>query len=161
MTIYSEGVLNLISLFYTTSNMKKYRHGFTLMEAMLASVILVVAAGAILVSFTAGATSSAYSERLRLSFNLATNLMEEIIASDYDDVVLNYDGYTESSGAIKSSNGDVIESPEYANFSRSVACHEIYLEGQSALSSPPVILVEVMVAYNGRELVTIKEIKGR
>ncbi len=141
--------------------MKKNRHGFTLMEAMLASVILVVAAGAILVSFTAAATSREYSERLRLSFNLATNLMEEILASDYDDVILNYDGYTEPSGAIKSSNGHVIVFPEYANFSRSVACHEIYLEGQNALSSPPVILIKVMVAYNGKELLTIKEIKGR
>ena len=154
-------LLKLIFLFYATSDMKKYRHGFTLIEAMLASVILVVAAGAILVSFTAGATSSAYSERLSLSFNLASNLMEEIIASDYDNIILNYDGYTESSGAIKSANGEVIVSSGYANFSRSVACHEIYLEGQNALSSPPVILVKVMVAYKGRELVTIEEIKGR
>ncbi len=142
-------------------NMKEYKRGFTLMEAMLASVILVVAAAAILVSFTAGATSGIYSERLGLAYNLASNLMEEIFASDYDKIIVNYDGYMESVGAIKNANGDVIESPEYANFSRSVACREIYLEDQDALSLPPVILVDVTVAYNGRELVELKGLKGR
>ena len=141
--------------------MKRCRSAFTLIEAMLASVILVVASSAILVSFTAGATSNAFAQQSSLSVNLASNLLEEILSTDYDDIVTNYNGYSEATGEMKAVNGSFIDSPQYEGFSRRVVCNEIYLEGQSGLSIAPAILIQVTVEYNGNLLKTLSGIRCR
>lgn len=143
------------------AKLKYNKSGFTLIEAMIASVILAAAAGAILVSFTAGAANESYAQQLSLAANLANNMLEEIIASEYDDVIQNYNGYSESMGAVKDISGNVIASQEYTNFSRSVSCKEVYLKGQSGSSTPPAILVEICVKNDGKVLAEISGLKGR
>ena len=145
--------------------------GFTLIEALLAAVILAIAAAGVILPFSSGASLEAEGVRLAQAAAIASNLMEKIAskpitdpdtqtAGDYDDVK-DYDGYEESQGQIKDPAGDLITSSEYAPFSRQVTCDDVRLAQQSDLFSPTCVQVTVTVAYNGRTMATLTRLVSK
>jgi len=155
------------------------REGFTLVEAMLAVVVLAIAAAGVLLPFVSGATVRAEGTRRTLAAGLASDLMEQILrlpfhdptgsASDYSpgpdagdlDNIDDYDGYNEAQGQVKDATGAVFTDPKYVNFSRNVTCAYVAASPQPAPSDPAqckFILVMVQVNYSGRETATIRRL---
>jgi prepilin-type N-terminal cleavage/methylation domain-containing protein len=155
------------------------REGFTLVEAMLAVVVLGIAAAGVLLPFVSGATVRAEGIRRTLAAGLASDLMEQIlrlpfhdpngIASDYKlgpeagdfDNIDDFHNYTELQGQVKDATGAVFTDPKYANFSRNVTCAYVTVPPQAAQTDPAkcdFILVTVRVDYSGKETATIRRL---
>ncbi len=124
--------------------------GFSLAEAMIATVVLGIAAAGMLLPFTSGAAVRAEGARRTLAAKLAGDLMEEVINTPFGEIVSNYN-YTESQGQVKDVSGAVFTDSNYANFSRGVSCE--YAAGQ-----PFFIIVTVWVKYNGNEIISLSRL---
>jgi prepilin-type N-terminal cleavage/methylation domain-containing protein len=155
--------------------------GFTLIEAMMAVVVLGIAAASLLLPFISGATVRAEGVNRTLAARLASDLMEEILrlpfhdpsgpSSDYNpgpesgentpskfDNIDDYDGYTESQGQVTNVDWEVFTDPAYANFSRNVTCEYVCMSPQPAESDPAkceFIRVTVQVNYSGKQMATV------
>jgi prepilin-type N-terminal cleavage/methylation domain-containing protein len=119
--------------------------GFTLAEAMMATVVLGIAAAGVLLPFTGGAKVRAEGIRATLAANLASDLMEEIINTTFYDI---QDEYPEATV------------PLYPNFSRGAICEKVNVPISPGTYSTDVefILVTVKVKYNGREIAVINRL---
>ncbi|UCC96798.1 MAG: prepilin-type N-terminal cleavage/methylation domain-containing protein [Phycisphaerales bacterium] len=156
------------------------RRGFTLVEAMLAVVVLGIAAAGVLLPFVSGAAVRTEGIRRTLAASLASDLMEQIIRlpfHDPDDLtsynqgpepgetapatfdnIDDYHGYTEAEGQVKDVAGVVFTDPKYANFSRNVTCEYVYVPPQPAESDPAkceFVRMTVEVNYSGKPMATI------
>ncbi len=153
------------------------REGFTLVEAMLAVVVLSIAAAGVLLPFVGGAAVRAEGARRTLAAGLASDLMEQILklpfhdpqGTDYSagpdagdlDNIDDYHGYNEAQGQVKDATGAVFADPKYVNFSRNVTCEYVAASPQPAPSNPAqcnFILVAVQVNYSGKETATIRRL---
>ena len=155
----------------------RHSSGFTLIEALTATVILAVTVTAVTVPFAAGASSGQSDGRGTVAAALAQEMMEEVISKPfYDpqgstalgpdgsetrtgstkfDNIDDYHNYTEAAGAIKSMSGIVINDPATVGLSRRVTTTYVYLTGQSQASPATYIRVKVEVLYQGRPLVAV------
>ncbi|UCF43197.1 MAG: prepilin-type N-terminal cleavage/methylation domain-containing protein [Planctomycetota bacterium] len=139
----------------------KNRKGFSLAEAMMATVVLGIAAAGVLVPFTTGARVRAEGTRRTLAAKLAGDLMEEIINTPFDQIISQYDGHTEAQGQVKDANDVVFSDSNYANFSRGASCAYVYVPPQSELfAAPNFIWVTVRVYYSGSEMAVINRLIG-
>lgn len=153
------------------------RKAFTLVEALIASVILVMAVTAITLPFTAGMQHQSDDSRRTLAVNLAQELMEEILAKPfYDpggnntvgpeygetrftfDNIDDYDGYTETAGHIIGADGQTVTDPAAAGLSRTVTAKYVYVAGQNQSEQPTFIRVCVEVDYKGQTLATLSRL---
>ena len=105
------------------------RKGFTLAEAMIAVVLLAFAASAVSMPFVAGAASRAEGARRTLAAKLAQDLLEEIVNTDFDQIVVNYDGHYEHNGMVENANGEFFTDQVYADFRRIVGCTPATVSG--------------------------------
>ena len=164
--------------------MKRFRRklagGFTLLEALFASVILAMTVAAIILPFTLGARNEKIDARKLLAVSLAQEMMEEILSRGfYDDdpnSALNagpdvgetdrimfdnaddYDGYVETSGNIVDAGGGPILDGEMQGLSRLATVDYVYLSGQDTSESPTFACISVEVAYRGQTLVDLKRL---
>jgi len=69
--------------------------GFSLAEAMIATVVLGVAAAGVLLPFAGGAKVRAEGERRTLAVKLAGDLMERFINTPFEDIVADGGGYVD------------------------------------------------------------------
>ncbi len=141
----------------------KDRRGFTLVEAMLAVVVLAIASAGVLMPFVSGATVRAEGIRRTLAADLASDLMEQVIKTPFGQIVTNYN-YTELRGQVKDATGVVFTDPKYANFSRKVTCAYAAASPQSLpgdLTKCNFILVTVRVDYSGKETATIRRLVSK
>ncbi len=137
----------------------RIRKGFSLTEAMLATVVLGIAAAGVLVPFTTGAKVRAEGTRRTLAAKLAGDLMEKIINAPFDQIVGQYNGYTEAQGQVMDANDAIFSDSNYANFSRDASCTYVYVAPQSGLfPAPNFIWVTVRVYYSGSEMVIINRL---
>jgi hypothetical protein len=125
--------------------------GFTLAEAMMATVVLGIAAAGVLLPFTSGAKVRVEGMRMTLAAKLASDLIEQIVNTPFGQIITDYADYSEPQGQVKDSAGVVFTDPIYANFSRGASC--AWEPGQDYF-----ILATVWVKYNGREIVSIKRL---
>jgi type II secretory pathway pseudopilin PulG len=135
--------------------MGKKAGGFTLAEAMLATVILAIAAASVLVPFVAGAQVRAEGQRRTLAAKLASDLMEEIVS---DPNVARWDSYREGQGEVKDMTGAVFSDPVYANYSRTADCNEVWVEQESGKDAPIFIWAKVKVYYGGKEIASVSRL---
>jgi prepilin-type N-terminal cleavage/methylation domain-containing protein len=144
----------------TRDEQRATSNGFTLAEAMMATVILGIAAAGILLPFTTGAKVQAEGIRQTLAAKLASDLMEQIISTEFDDIITEYGTYNESKGQIKDANDTVFTDARYANFSRNAICQYVTVSQQPSLEEDQCnfILVIVRVHYNDREIVTLSRL---
>ena len=138
----------------------KYK-GFSLAEAMMATVVLGIAAAGVLLPFTAGAAARAEGGRRMLASTLAADLVERIIRTEFDQIVADYNGYTEEQGHIKDAGGVEFDDSRYAKFSRSASCEYVYMPEESGAASPRFILVTVSVYYSGKEMAIVNRLVGK
>ena len=138
----------------------KNPNGFTLAEAMIATVILGIAAAGILLPFTSGQVVRAEGVHRTLGAKLAADLMEKIVNTPFNQIVAGYN-YSEPKGQVKDSAGVSFVSTDlnYANFSRDVSCSEVYVPGESGTwQSKLFILATVKVYYSGKQIVIINRL---
>lgn len=133
----------------------KNRKGFSLAEAMIATVVLAIAAAGVLLPFTSGAAVRAEGMRRTLSAKLASDLMEQFINTPFEELVVDGGGYVnEPQGQIRDANGAVFSDPAYAKFSRGASY-------EYDASQPFFVIVTVWVKYNGNELVSLSRLISR
>ena len=125
----------------------------------MATVVLGIAAAGVLLPFTTGASVRAEGTRRTLAAKLAGDLMEQVIATPFEDIVSNYN-YTETQGQIKDASGTVFTDSNYANFSREVSCEDVYVSQETGTKEAKFILVTVRVYYSGRETALINRLIG-
>jgi prepilin-type N-terminal cleavage/methylation domain-containing protein len=128
--------------------------GFTLIEAMLAVVVLAIAAAGVLIPFASGATVQADGIHRTIAAQLAGDLLEQIVSKPFSQVpgplndILDYNGYTETKGQIKDAAGNVLTDSAYANFSRGVSCAYVKVAQQQTnedLSTDVSVFISVTV----------------
>ena len=134
------------------------RKGFTLAEAMIATVVLGIAAAGLLLPFTSGAAVRVEGMRRTLGAKLAADLMEEIISAPFDQIVAGYDGYAEPEGQVKDASGIVFSGSNYAKFSRNVSCEYVYVPQESGTGKLKFIRVTVRVYYSGKQIAIINRL---
>lgn len=144
--------------FSQTRHCKARRSGFTLAEAMLAMVVLGIAAAGILLPFTSGATVQAEGMRRTLGVKLASDLMQKIVNTPFDQIVAGYGAYPEAEGQIKDAGGVVFTDSNYARFSRNSICNYVYVPQESGAGVSKFILVTVRVYYGGKEIVVVNRL---
>ena len=133
---------------------RKNREGFSLAEAMMATVVLGIAAAGVLLPFVSGARVQAEGIRRTLAVKLAGDLMERFINTPFEDIVADGGGYVdEPQGRIRDASGALFSDsdPAYANFSRGANY------GYDA-SQPFFVIVTVWVKYNGNEVVSLRRL---
>ena len=139
----------------------KYKNpnGFTLAEAMIATVILGIAAAGILLPFTSGQVVRAEGVHRTLGAKLAADLMEKIVNTPFNQIVAGYN-YSEPKGQVKDSAGTRFADLDlnYANFSRDTSCSEVYVPGGSGTGQSNFILATVKVYYSGKQIVIINRL---
>lgn len=137
---------------------RRKQKGFTLAEAMIAMVVLGMATASVLLPFSSGAAVQAEGMRRTLGANLASDLIEEIINTPFEEIINNYDGYSEPQGQVKNAGGEIFSDSNYANFSRNVTCRYVYVPQESGTLTPKFILVTVQVSYSDKPLATINRL---
>jgi type II secretory pathway pseudopilin PulG len=135
-----------------------YRKGFTLAEAMLAAVLLAIAAAGVLLPFSSGAVVQAEGMHKTLAAKLASDLMEQIANTRFDQIVTNYDGFSETQGQVKNAAGVVFTDPAYENFARNAICQYVYVPQENGTVDPIFIRATVRVYYNGRQIVAMSRL---
>jgi len=151
--------------------------GFTLMESLLAVVILALAVGAITMPFTAGARNEQVDARRTVAVGLAQEMMEEILAKNFEDDlpefarnpgpdpgetdrslfdnIDDYDGYEEQPGAIADAQGQVIDDPPTAKLSRHVTTTYVHVSGQDVSEPASFVRIVVEINYSGQLIVQL------
>ena len=137
----------------------KTEAAFSMAEAMIATVVLGVAAAGVLLPFASGAAAQAEGMRRTLAAELAAGLMERIISTPFEQIVDNFNGYTEPQGSVKDATGTAFTSPGYAKFSIAASCQYVYVPQESG---PPLqskfILATVRVYYDGRQVAAVSRL---
>jgi Tfp pilus assembly protein PilV len=132
--------------------------GFSLAEAMLATVVLGIAAAGVLLPFTSGAAVRVEGMRRTLGAKLASDLMEEIINTPFEQIVAIYDGYSEPQGQVKDADKVVFTDSNYANLSRDSSCAYAYVPQESGTGPVKFILATVRVYYRDKEIATVNRL---
>ncbi len=136
------------------------RRGFTLAEAMMATVVLGIAATGVLLPFTSGVAVRAEGMRITLGSKLANDLMEEIVNTSFEQIVASYDGYSEVEGQVKDADGVVFTDSNYARLSRESSCDYVYVPQESGSGASKFILVTVRVYYSSKNIAAINRLVG-
>ena len=129
-------------------------NGFTLIEATIAMVLLAMAAAGILLPFANAASVQEEAARQTLAANLASEMMEKVLQSEPNDILLNFGVYSETKGAMLDTKGVVLSDSIYAGFSRSVVSEAV------TVNSVPLVKITVSVAYEGNEMTRVTTLAG-
>jgi type II secretory pathway pseudopilin PulG len=132
--------------------------GFTLAEAMMATIVLGIAAAGVLLPFSTGAAVRAEGMRRTLGSKLASDLIQEIVNTPFGQIVAGYGAYSETEGMVKDTNGVVFTDSNYAKFSRDSMCSYVYVPQESGTGVAKYILVTVRVCYSGKEIAIINRL---
>ncbi len=132
--------------------------GFSLAEAIIAIVVLGIAAAGVLLPFTSGASIRVEGEHRTLGAKLASDLMEKIIKTPFDQIITSYGAYAELQGQLKDSNGVLFTDSNYAMFSRDTTCEYVYVPQESAAAEAVFIRATVRVYYNGVEIAAVNRL---
>lgn len=133
---------------------KQTQHGFTLLEMLMAMVILGIAAAGVLLPFVSAAQVQREAACQVLAAQLASNLMEQILSRPFDEIRTQWDGYTEAEGQVKNASGAVFSDPIYSGFSRSVSVETVQINDAECLK------ITVRADYRGRPIVRLQSLIG-
>ena len=147
--------------------------GFTLMESLLAAVILVIAITAITMPFAVGASNEEIDGRMTLAVSLAQEMMEEVLskplvdpapASDcfgpepgestrtrYDDLD-DYKVWIEPLRQIKDAGGIILTGPLVNTLSRETYVENYWLAGQDHSKPADFFKVTVIIKHENPPL---------
>jgi hypothetical protein len=131
--------------------------GFTLAEAVIATVILSVTAVSVLLPFTTGATLRAEGVQCTLGSKLASDLIEEVSSLNFDQIAGSYN-YTEAKGNLRDASGTLFTDPVYEKFSRKVESRYVYVTQESGAGSAKYIMATVTVYCDGRSIAVVNRL---
>jgi hypothetical protein len=117
----------------------------------MASVIMVL-------PFSTGAAIQAEGVNRTIGANLASELMEKVVNTSFEQIVDNYDGYSEPEGGLKDFQGQLYNSSNYEGFSRDVSCDYVYVPQESGDKEAKYILITVRVYYQGGQITAIHKL---
>lgn len=120
----------------------------------MAMVLLAIASAGVLLPFSNAASVQAEGARQTTAANLASELMEKILAADYTLIISTYDGYSESAGALLDAADQPHTGSLYSGFSRSAVCQT------ATVGTVDLIAVTVKVFYNGTEMTRVTTLVG-
>lgn len=140
---------------------RKQFNGFSLAEAMIATAILVVAVAAVTAPFTSGAKLRAEGLHRTITAKLASDFMEKIINTPFDQIVGSFDGYNEPQGQVKNAAGVVFTDALYSGYSISSTCKYVYVPQQNLATQPNFILAAVRVYYRGSQMAAVNRLISR
>jgi type II secretory pathway pseudopilin PulG len=152
--------------------------GFTLVEAVIATALLVLVAAAVLQPFQIAATLRDEEAHRTSATFLAEQLMEEILARPFDDPdgdsapgpesdestradydnVDDYHGHTEPAGQLTDATGEAIDDTIARDLNRSATVEYVYVDQQSGQEDPTIALVTVSVFRAGQRLVRLSRL---
>ena len=152
--------------------------GITLLEGLLASVILAAAATTVIWPFVAARQNEQIAARQTLTCCLAQELLEEILTKPFEDPdgasdpgpdagegsraafdnIDDYDGYTEGPGQIVCFDGEGMSGLTAERLARSATATYVYVSGQDTSEAPTFIRITVQVSYRGDPIVTLKRL---
>lgn len=136
----------------------KERKGFSLAEALMATVVLAMAAAGVILPFASGAAVREEGMRRTLAARLASDLMEEVIRTPFDQIMAGYN-YTEAQGQVKDAMGVVFAASNYAKFSRDVSSVYVNVPQESGAGAPPkFIRAIVRVYYDGEQIAVMNRL---
>jgi len=142
------------------------RKGFSLIEAVIATVLLGIAAASVLLPFSTGAAVQAEGTAHTLGAKIASDLMELIVskpfhdpdgstyyynlgpdeneptAADFDNID-DFHGYAEAQGQVKDTNFALFTDSKYDKFSRLVTCAYVSVSPQDGTYTPNFIRMTV------------------
>ena len=127
----------------------------------MAVTVLGIAAAGVLLPFAGGARVRAEGARRTLGVKLASDLVEEIVNTPFDEIVASYNGYSEPQGQVKDATGQVFADSNYANFSRDADCVEVYVPQESGAEDPKFIRITVRAHYSGTVVATVNRLVSR
>ena len=141
----------------------KLVRGFTLFEALLALVVLMIAAAGLILPFASSAAVQEQGCSQTIATKLACDLVEQIIAdpNGFNLIKHDYDGYTEQKGHIKNAAGADFTDPMYADFSREAVCEYCRPLPQQDFGAYNFIRITVRVYQNGLELAEVTRLKSK
>ena len=126
----------------------------------MATIVLGIAATGLILPYAAGAMARNEGINRTLASKLASDLMEQIVNTDFENIVGDYDGFAEVEGRIRDVTGHFFTDARYDDFSRKVACSYVYVDQQAGSETPIYILATVGVYYKGQEMVTLSRLIG-
>lgn len=127
----------------------------------MALTVLSVAATGVLIPFSNAASVHVEGMRRTLSAKLASDLVEEICATDYNNIIGTWDGYSEAEGHITMADSSVeFTGGAYKFFSRSATCVTASI-GSGNDATTLGIWVTVAVDYHGMEMTKLSTLVGR
>ncbi len=155
--------------------------GFTLLEAMLASAVLVIGIAAVTVPFAAAARNEQIDVRQTVAVCLGEDLMEEILAlpfadeqADYAshlgpdpgedtraqfDNIDDYNEYEESPGEMIDSSGQPVTSDAARGLSRRADVEYVYVAGQPAGAGPSFVRITVSIHYDRQTVIELSRLE--
>ena len=136
----------------------KTRGAFSLIEAVLATAVLGIAAAGVLLPFSSGAIVRAEALHRTLGVKLASDLMEKVVNTPFDEVIASYN-YAESQGQVKDAAGAVFTDTAYAKYSRKVEATTVCVP-QDAAAVTDYIRVTVTVYYDGGQVASVTRLIG-
>jgi prepilin-type N-terminal cleavage/methylation domain-containing protein len=156
MYVFAPYIPTFIYSYIPGLNMKRQikNHGFTLIEATIAMVLLAMAAAGVLLPFANAASVQQEASRQTLAANLASELMEKVLLSEPNDILSTYAAYTEAPGAMLDTSGEVLNDSIYAEFGRSA------FSQAATVKSVPLVIVSVSVDYQGNEMTRVTALVG-
>jgi len=157
---------------------------FTLVEALLAAVVLAMAITAVTLPFTAGARNQRVELHQTLAVSLAEELMEEILLRSFEepgdgdtdpepednfgpegdettradfDAIDDYDGYEEAPGSLTHSDGSAVTDEGAVWMSRHVTVQymDVQVAGETPPEDPCFLQVTVEVRDRGEAMVKL------
>jgi prepilin-type N-terminal cleavage/methylation domain-containing protein len=139
----------------------KLVRGFTLIEALIALVILGIAAAGLILPFASSAAVQEQGCSRTIAAKLACDLTEQIIAADFNQIVPTYGSYNEPKGQVKNAAGVVFTDSMYADFSRQAVCEYIYMPQQQSFGAYNFIRITVKVYQNDLKLAEVVRLKSK
>ncbi len=123
----------------------------------MAMVILGAAAAGVLLPFVSAARVQTEAACQVLAAKLASDLLEQMLSTPFDQIETRWNGYTEAEGQVKNASGEVFFDRFYSRFSRQAVCQRAALEGVEGVQ---LLWLTVNVSYGGREMIRLQSLAG-
>ena len=137
---------------------RKRQSGLTLIEALMASALLAMAAAGILLPITAAAAAQTDAQRRVIATRLAADVIEQVAAESFDDIMCP-DEYSITYDTTSPNLAQLGYPLSYKNYKCDVKTNDEYLN-KGTPQEVKLILLTVKVFDNNRPMITLKTLIG-
>lgn len=167
---------------YRKKSMSRRRRAVSIVEALLAAMVMAIVASTAMLPFAAGMQNIQEANKLERAVSLGQALMEEILARPFDEVastvtrtapavgdknrsnystIKQFNGYSESDKEARDFKGNVIASSWVDNYWRVASVTGVTYPEQNSTDTGNLVRVEVLVYYGDALLVRLGRLVAR